>query len=142
MTTLVDSGPALRRILLDDAAVAALVGARIYRSVLPQKPVVPAVSYFEVSGQGDHHNAGPSGLAAPRVQISCWGETADDAAALGLKVKAALDGYRGEVTFGPNSPPDAVTFRGVFFDSSRDLYDDVAKLHYRSIDFIVWHAEF
>lgn len=142
MPTLFDLGPALRAILLADAGVSTLLDERVYRSVLPQNPSVPAVSFVEVSAQGDHHNAGPSGLASVRVQFNCWGATPDAAYQLGLKVKAALDGLKDDVAYGSNSPQDVLTVRGVFFQSSQDLYDDEAKLHYRAMDFIVWYAEF
>lgn len=141
MTVLIDPRGAWRAILLADAAVAAVVVARVYPQVLPQKPVLPAVTYQEISGSSDLVNDGPSGLASARVQFNCWADNADAAYALGLKVKAALDGYRGTVTWGSSSPQDSLVVRGVIFDSPRDLHDETAKLYARSLDFIIWFAE-
>ncbi len=133
MTTLADPGAAWRAILLADAAVLAAVVDRIFPAILPQNERRQSVTYVEVSGQGDHHMQGPSGLATTRVQLNAWADNPDDAYDLGLKVKAALDGYSGTIA--------GVAIQGVFFDSARDLYDDAAKLYARSIDFMTWFAE-
>lgn len=133
MVTLADPRPAWRATLLADAAVLAAVEDRIYPSILPQNERRQSVTYQEISGQGDHHMQGASGLAQSRVQFNAWADNPDDAYDLALKVKAALDGYSGTV--------GGVTIKGVFYDSVRDLVDDEAKLHARSMDFIVWYAE-
>lgn len=141
-TTLADPGVAWRAILVADAAVLAAIDSgageqaaryRIYPAILPQNERRQSVTYVEISAQGDHHMEGPSGLAMARVQVNAWADNPDDAYDLGLKVKAALDGYSGTVA--------GVAIQGVFFDSARDLYDDVAKLHARAIDFMTWFAE-
>lgn len=142
MTTLADPGAAWRAVLIADAAVLEAIDSgageqaaryRIFPAILPQNEKRQSITYAEISAQGDHHMEGPSGLAMNRVQFNAWADNPDDAYDLGLKVKAALDGYSGTIA--------GVVVQGIFFDSARDLYDDDAKLFYRAMDFIIWFAE-
>lgn len=116
-----------------DSGVGQDVRYRIFPGIVPQGETRPSVTYVEVSGQGDHHMEGPSGLASARVQFNAWADNPDDAYSLGLKLKAAIDGYKGTI--------EDVTVQGVFADIARDLYDDEAKLFGRSMDFRIWFEE-
>lgn len=135
-----DIRPALRAFLLGDATLSTTVGgARIYPVRLPQGITAASLVYNRISGVGDHHMQGPSGLARPRIQIDAWAPTADGASALADLVKARLDGYRGEM----GSGPAVVTVHGVFFDGERDLpFDDASKLYGVSRDYFVHYREF
>jgi len=147
--TLADVRVGLRALLLGDADIASAVDSgasaslryRIFALRLPQGELRASIVYSRISGQGDHHMQGPSGLARPRVQVDCWAQTADAADALARKVKARLDGYRGEVLWGENSPQEAVPVKGIFFDSEREDYDETAKLFRSSKDYFIWFAE-
>lgn len=135
-----DIRPALRAFLLADATISTTVGAsRIYPVRLPQGITASSIVYNRISGVGDHHMQGPSGLARPRIQIDSWAQTADGASALADLVKTRLDGYRGVM----GSGAAAVTVHGVFFDSERDLpFDDGSKLYGVSRDYFVHYREF
>lgn len=147
--SLIDIRPGLRAYLLADAGIAVLIDSgasaqnryRIFPGQLPQGERRASIVYQEISSVGDHTNEGPSHLARPRYQITAWAETQDQAVALALLAKDRLDGYRGDITWGSNSPIDSVTVRGVFFDSSRDLFDADAKLYGKASDYIIWFAE-
>ena len=139
--TIQDIRVGLRAILLQDSAITALAGTRIYPTKLPQGVVDPSIVYTRISGQGDHHMGGPSGLSRVRMQIVCWATSASSAVNLANAVKNYLDGFRGTVLWGDNSPPEAIDVRGVFYESERDLYDDVLEMHGMSRDYIIWHAE-
>jgi hypothetical protein len=147
--TLQDVRVGLRALLLGDADIAAAVDSgasaslryRIFTARLPQGEVRASIVYSRISGQGDHHMQGPSGLDRPRAQVDCWAPTADAADLLARRVKARIDGYRGSVLWGENSPEEAVVVKGIFFDSEREDYDDTAKLYRSSKDYFVWYAE-
>jgi hypothetical protein len=129
-----DIRPGLRDFLLGDGDLSsAVAGNRIYPGQLPQGEIRPSVVYNEISNVGDHTMQGASGLARPRYQIDAWAQTADAAASLALLVKARLDGYSG--AWG------AINVQGVFFDTSRDLFDADAKLRGKSQDFIIFFGE-
>jgi hypothetical protein len=137
--SLKDIRPALRAFVLAAPGISAAIAARMYPGSLPQANTAGGLVYNRISGQGDHHNAGASGLARVRMQIDGWMPTRDAAAALMLLVKGAIDGYRGEMGTGAA----AVQVQGVFFDSERDLpSDDAGGLHGVSHDyFIVYDAQ-
>ena len=135
---LVDLRPGLRAFLLADASVSAAVGgSRIYPVKLPQGITAASLVYNEISGQGDHHNRGPSGLARVRMQIAAWAQTVDAAVSLALAVKWRIDGYRGPMGAGAGE----VMVQGVFIDSWRDTDDPEANLRGRVADYFITFAE-
>lgn len=141
--TIKDVRLGLRAFLLADDAVSSVVGgARIFPLRIPQGATVPCVVYTRISNVGDHHMRGPSGLSSPRVQVDCYALTADEATSLADKVKWRLDGYRGAMPYGSNSPQAEIEVLGVFFDSERELYDDATKFFRVSRDYFVHFREF
>lgn len=140
--TLADPRVGLRAYLLDDATISAAVGGvRIYPIKLPQGQTLASIVYSRISGQGDHHMEGASGLNRTRMQIDCWAPTADAADLLARQVKERIDGYRGSMLWGEDSPAEAIVVQGIFFDSEREDYDDVAKLYRSSKDYLIWYEE-
>lgn len=139
---LIDPRPAIKEILTDDAAVAALIANRVYPVILPQHPVLPAVTYSEISSIGDIHMSGPSGLVQSRFQFSVWGSTTASVSQVSQAVKSALNGFVGDKSYGSSSPQEVITFRGVMFQNANDLYDPAVLLYYRTLDFTFWFAEF
>lgn len=140
--TLADIRLGLREFLLDDAAILAAVDDRVFPTVLKQGEVRSSIVYTRVSGQGDHWMHGPTGLNRPRFQIDCWSLTPAIANTLSNLVKERLDGYRGPMPYGSNSPQDFVTVQGVFFTDEREDFDAATKLFRVSRDFFIWHREF
>jgi hypothetical protein len=82
--------------LVADAAVAALIVAngeeRIYPSVLPQKPTLPALVYFRASSLPKGLTRTSVGPISPRVQIDAYASAYADADALADAVLDALHG--------------------------------------------------
>jgi hypothetical protein len=134
-----DLRPALRKHLLDDPAIAATVGARIYPMVLPQGIVATSIVYTRVSGVGDHTMQGASGLNQPRYQIDAWSGTLDGAFNLADAIKERLDGFAGTVTYG--DPAQSVVIQGAFFADEREDYDTGSKLYRVSRDYMIWFEE-
>lgn len=143
--TLIDLRPGLQAHLATDTAIAAIVGsgndARIYPVKAPQGETRPHIIYHKISGQGDHHMQGPSGLNRPRMQIDCWAKRSDVASQLALAVKARLDGLKEPIPYGSNSPQDEVEVIGAFFDSEREDYDKETELYLTSHDYLIWFRE-
>jgi hypothetical protein len=137
-----DIRPALRAFLVADATIAGLVKTgsvtRIYPGRMPQGQALTSVVYSEISGQGDNHSQGPSGLARVRMQIAAWSTTADVAHALYLAIKNRIDG------FGPGawgSGATLVNVQGVFLDSWRDIEDTEANLVGKAADYFINYEE-
>jgi hypothetical protein len=91
-------------VLIEEALVAyltthpglsALIGTRLYPRPLPQRPTLPAVTYFRVSGPRDLAHDGPVGLAHPRFQFDCWGADTLAAIQTANQLRLALDGFSG-----------------------------------------------
>ena len=140
--TLQDPRVALRAYLLDDATISAAVGGtRVYGIKLPQGQTLASIVYSRISGQGDHHMEGASGLNRTRMQIDCWAQTADAADLLARQVKERIDGYRGSILWGEDSPAEAIVVQGIFYESEREDYDDVAKMYRSSKDYLIWFEE-
>lgn len=140
--TLIDPRPGLRVFLLGEGLISSAVGAgRIYPLRLPQAERQTSIVYTRISGQGDHHNTGPSGLTQLRLQIDCWAPSIAAATALANLVKERIDGFRGTMP-DTNSPPLQMVVRGVFFDGEREDYDDAVSLYRVSRDYTFWFAEF
>src|SRR6186997_549248 len=64
--------PAVRTILAENAAIAALVDARIYPDVLPQAPTLPALAITTWFVFGVETSEGPSGYERHRVQLDAY----------------------------------------------------------------------
>lgn len=130
-----DIRPALRSLLLGDAAVAALVVDRVFPIRMPQGTKVASLVYTRVSGGTDYTMQGASGYARSRMQIDAWAPTADAATALANRVKDCLSGFTGAV----GNP--SVFIQGAFCTDEREQYDDVVQLYGVSRDYFIHHEE-
>jgi len=136
-----DIRPALRAFLLADPQISAMVGGvRVHHLTLPQGQREPSIVYQRITGLGDHHMQGPSGLTRPRFQIDAYAQTPDDATRLADLVKGRIDGYRGPMT-APTSPPEVVTVQGAFFETERESYDGDVEMYRVSRDYLIWWEE-
>ncbi len=118
--------PKLYALLTADPTVSAIVGARVYPMVMPQRATFPAVTYFRVSGGQQNTLDGYSGTENPRIQVDCWAKKYADVKALAAAIRAAMDG--------------ATTFRALCI-SDRDLYEDDADLFRVLLEFSCWNKE-
>lgn len=146
MNPYVDIRLGLRAYLLASPEISAMVGtgpiSRVFANNLPQSEKRPSIVYNRVTGHGDHHMQGPSGLSRPRFQIDAWAQTQTDAANLANLVKSRIDGFRGTMTYGTNSPPEHIDVLGVFFADERDGYDSDSELYRMSRDYFVWYRDY
>lgn len=79
--------------LLADAAVSALVSARVFR-LLPQNVTYPAISYQRISTERFNTLDGPNDLTQIRIQVDSWAATYAAVKALATAVRQALNGVR------------------------------------------------
>lgn len=88
---------AIRARLLDDATVAALVAARVYPGVLPQRPTMPAIVLTKVDKLSPLTMDGAAGPNEVRVQVDCWDDDVDGVRDLA----AAVNGNDDQSSRGP-----------------------------------------
>jgi hypothetical protein len=143
----IDIRAALRERLLGDSTINTLVGGvRIYPGIVPQginqaAASQPALVQNLITEQTDYHMAGASGLVSMRVQIDAWAKTPDEAVDLANRAKDRLSGFSGTISWGDTTPQSSVSIQGIFAENARDDYDDLAKMHRRGRDFIIWYGE-
>jgi hypothetical protein len=127
-----DFPSALRTRLVEDTAVAAVVGAKVYWSIVPQAAVLPYIRLQTVSDERPIDMKGYQARREPRVQADCFAATYGAARGLADKVVAAL------------ATPETVggvVFGFVRASGPRDLGEDTSAgfVHRASLDLIVEH---
>lgn len=118
--------------LSNHAGLSALVGSRIYPSVLPQDPTLPAVTYFRVSTPRERafkRSLLPQGM----FQLDCWATTYPDAKDVAEQVRLALDMYRG--TMGTETVLVSIIV------NERDLYDPETGYWHPLVEVEIWWEE-
>ena len=82
------------------AALATGAAARVYREVIVQEPVLPAIAVSRISGAGMAHTIGNAPLLQRAVlRVEVVGETMAQVSPVAAALAAGLDGWRG--TQGP-----------------------------------------
>lgn len=94
-----DIGVGLRTKLAGTAAIAAIVGTRIYPDRLPQSTTLPALVYYGVSGVDEPQLSGLVGQAQQRLQVDAYASTRLVANSLALAVRDALTSSWGRGTW-------------------------------------------
>lgn len=113
------------QLLTNDAGVSALVGTKVYPTLLPQNPVFPCVGYaveptaenITFDGQGTNQ--------AANIEIDCWAALHADALALGEAVNAAIKNYSGTLA--------GVQVDAIYIDSALTFFEDAAEKYRYSI---------
>jgi hypothetical protein len=139
---IIDPRPALRALMLSDAAILAKAGQRIYPLKAKQGETRPLVVYQRTSSIAEHTLDGPTSLSVGRYQIDAWAKDIDDAVELANAVKFKLDGYSGTFAYGDDSPQAEVKFHGIFFDGREfEDFDEAAKMYRASKSYLVHYRE-
>lgn len=124
----------VRRRLVTDPAVSAIIAARVYPLERPQNSKGPAITYQVISDPRSDHLKGPDGARPTRVQLDCWADTYAVAKAL---VRAAIAALRFPATV------QGKRFGHARVEGPRDLRETVAggkTIHRQSVDLIIWHV--
>lgn len=119
-----------------DAAVAALVGTRIYPDLAPQEPEPPLLVYQRISTPRDYSQSGETGLVNPRFQITCVAKTTTQLRNLADAVRFRLNGFKGTMSSGPG-----VSVGAVFLDNEVESYQSDILNYVMRQDYIFWHTE-
>lgn len=127
---------AIRKLLLDTAAVTALVGKRVDWGVRSQGATLPAVTIHLITGSPQMHYSGPSGWSRDRLQFDCWGRTykaARDVADTLADRGGLLLRFRGDL-------PGLRLRTFVLARRSDDDSDEVGPVHRAMVDVLAWHT--
>ena len=135
-----DISDALYNYLSNYAGLTALVSTRIYPLVLPQDGTLPAVAYQKVSAIRTHTMGNDPGVARPRYQFTCWGETPTEAKEVAAQIRAALQNQRNQLWGGESGVTVTVIGPENEIDNFELTKADV-ELFSVSQDFYIWHDE-
>lgn len=90
----------LRTYLLDQSALTALVGTRIYQSRVPKGDTplqnFPAIVYRRMTGGHEHDLDGSAGVARARFQVTVVGTDAIAVDDICEQLRQAMQGFRGQ----------------------------------------------
>lgn len=121
--------------LSEDPAISALVETRIYPVRLPEKCLIPAISWNRVDANRlytyDSFEDTEAWVTA-RVQFNCWAYTAHEAMDVGTAVLTALSGYDGDMG------GELIT---AFSVNELDTYEPGTKFHRRVLDFFISYQD-
>lgn len=117
-----------RSVLVADAGVAALVGTRVYPTILPQNATLPAIVYFRVGGRTEHKGIVKMTGSTRNftVQVQAIGRNYDEADAVEEAIYAALDNEFATLGCRP-------------LGETQDLYDETTKQHITASDYSCWY---
>jgi len=117
-----------------DASIAALISDRFYPLRAPQGAALPYAVYQRISTPRIRSQSGPSGLARPRFQVTCYASSYSQSRQLANLMRISLDGFRGTMGGG-------VSVGAVFLENEMDTYEDETGAFGTPMDFIIWHQE-
>lgn len=103
------------------SAVTALCAARVYFNIGDEGGGLPFLVLEQVQEDQPHQFAGVPTMREPRLRVSSYAASIDDAKALDAAVYTALMGVAGSLPL--------VTCQAVYFEGSSHDYDDAARLH-------------
>lgn len=137
-----DAGMACRKLLIDDAAVAAILGTRIRPLRANQKDARPYCVYRTISGRRLGHLEGTSLVNRVIIQIDGYCDTEQESVDLVKAIRSELDGrIRTNVTLSGNN-----LIVSIYLRDERDLpvvTDDGSDdgIYGFQLDFLVLHQE-
>ena len=132
---------AVRKILADNAAIAAIVATRIYPLFnIPQNAKKPYITYNQNSADHVHHLGGPSGGAKYQIDVHAFADSDTAMRSLGVAIRKALDGYLGTVTVGGDSVIIEQSFLKAEMDDTVDAQDGSDKpIFIRQFEFSIFN---
>lgn len=102
--------------------------ARVYADALPERVILPALTFVIAAGNDDVHLQGRSGLVERLVQVDAWAGTR-------LSAEAAINDARDKMMASRLFQVSAIDITGV------DLYEPDTERYRASREFTVWAQE-
>ena len=104
-------GEALKAQMVGHTGLSGLISTRCYPLQIAQGSAMPCVTYQVVSLAPEQAFGDTASIIQSwRYQITAWGSSYSSANAVGVQVRACLDGFAG--TLGTSGPKAVITWRG------------------------------
>lgn len=128
----------VRHRLTNATGAVGYAAGRVYPSVLPADPRLPAYTYETISTQREHAMQQEPGHVHARVQVDIYDDAFYGSASGALRAVEALDRYQGMAT--------GIEVHGIFLANERDtveedLDDSERTVWRRTLDFMVHYQE-
>lgn len=131
---------AVREYLLTLSGVTALVAQRIYTSILPQSPTLPAVMVVFVGENEEVHLRGAGGPFRTRVQVDAVAKSDSVAKAIDAAIHGDGSGYAGLAGFRGSVGSPAFEITAILPLDARKGYEPEELRQFRvSRDYMVFH---
>jgi hypothetical protein len=116
---------------------------KAYMQKAPQNETGPFIIMQRVDSDRYRHINGPSGIAEVSMQIDVYGQSYYEVKDIAANIESTLDGYRGTVYYGDNSPQDSVVIGGISLQNDFDILDETDEpiLHRVSAVYLVTHEQ-
>lgn len=96
---------------------------KCFALVAPEGETGPFIIYQRVDSENFRDINGPSGLAQATIQIDSYAQGYNTVKDLADSIETTLDGYRGTVYYGDNSPQDSIDIGGISLQNDVDILD-------------------
>lgn len=101
-------------LMTDDAGVNALVGTKIYKSVLPRGYTLPSIAIHRYGGTKDYEFDGPVATREDQIQVDCYASDPESAQQVAEAVRALLVPYVGTL-------PDGTVVQACYLERDMDM---------------------
>lgn len=130
--------------MIADANVSAIAGARIYEGKSPDAPKYPFVTVNKISGLRQYTNDGDAGIEDAVIQIDTWADTSwEKVVQLKDAIVTLFSGYKGAAAV---SGEPHCRINSIFVMSDADMFDPATeragvRVARRMLELRVWHRE-
>lgn len=128
----------VRYVLVNDAAVSAVVVARVYQDRLPQNPTYPAIVFTVMDAAAVQRLANDTDIMETSFDVISVSVSRDTTADLANKVRAALQRYSGSLA-GLGYAAANLTILDIVVLSMDSDYEEELGLYYSSLSIKVSH---
>lgn len=97
---------------------------KVFAMAAPDGETGPFVIFQRVDSERWRSINNPSGIAQAYIQIDAYAQGFYDAKELGAAIETVLDGYRGTVYYGTDSPQESVFIAGITLQNDADVTDE------------------
>lgn len=120
-----------------------LAPGKVYMMRAPQNETGPFIIIQRVDSDRWRSINGPSGMAQANIQIDSYAKKYTTAKDLGAQVESILDGYKGVVYYGDESPSEFVRIAGASLQNDIDIPDqtDEPFLFRNSMVFLITYEQ-
>jgi len=126
-------GKAIFDLFTNDAGISALVGTRVFPTVMQQGVDMPAICYTIITSSRYEALTQDTDLVDNLVQIDCYSETYPEVRSVYQAVRAALQRYQGTNA--------AIEIVDAVIDDERDIREEETKLFRTSVDYLITFRE-